>query len=295
MTRWFELAAFTPTFRDHSAKDTPRAEPWVDGPDALQIRRHFVEERYRLLPYIFALADLNARTGDPLMRPTFYDYPDISKASCDQSMAFTLGRALLVASPPKMESPEVYDVCLPRGGWYDYWTGSLISAPQDRDGFTHVSEKPRLDSMPVFVRAGTILPRQPLVQSTSEIPDGPLSLDVYPGNGCAGIIYFDDGHSMAFQKGHYLRQALSCAIVGKELVIKFAAREGDYKPWWTRVEINVHGASLLDRISSPSLTLERKHSVAPGLPVFDILDPALGGVVAIELFGVSTNGTDLRL
>ncbi len=73
MTRWFEVAAFTPIFRDHSMKDAPRAEPWVDGPEQLAIRKHYVEERYRLLPYIYALADENSRTGDPLMRPVFYD------------------------------------------------------------------------------------------------------------------------------------------------------------------------------------------------------------------------------
>ena len=75
LTRWFEIAAFTPIFRDHSPKGTPRAEPWVDGPEQLAIRRRFVEERYRLMPYLYALADQNARTGDPIMRPVFYDYP----------------------------------------------------------------------------------------------------------------------------------------------------------------------------------------------------------------------------
>jgi alpha-glucosidase len=192
MTRWFEVGAFTPIFRDHSEKDKPRAEPWVDGPAQLAIRRRFVEERYRLMPYLYALADLNARTGDPLMRPVFYDYPVAARASCDQSMTFTLGKALLIAPPPKMESPQSYDVCLPAGGWYDYWTGHAVAGTMspDRggDGATHISETPRLERLPVFVRAGTILPRQPLVQSTSEKPVGPLYLDVYPGDDCSGTI-----------------------------------------------------------------------------------------------------------
>src|SRR5690606_33200192 len=74
MTRWFQLAAFMPLFRNHSATDAPRAEPWVDGERHTAIRRRFIEERYRLLPYIYALADENARTGAPLMRPLFYEY-----------------------------------------------------------------------------------------------------------------------------------------------------------------------------------------------------------------------------
>src|SRR5206468_12075002 len=112
---WFEIAAFTPVLRDHSMKDAPRAEPWVDGPAQLAIRKRYVEERYRLMPYLYALAELNSRTGDPLMRPVFYDYPDALEASCDQSMSFTLGRDLLIAAPPKPESPATYDICLPAG------------------------------------------------------------------------------------------------------------------------------------------------------------------------------------
>ena len=257
MTRWFEIAAFTPIFRDHSAKGTPRAEPWVDGPEQLAIRRRFVDARYRLLPYLYALADDNARTGDPLMRPVFYDYPDAVDASCDQTMTFTLGHALLVAPPPKMDSPEAYDVCLPKGGWYDYWTGKPVTAigsaepgspvaeqatAEPADTSDKLTEHPSLASLPVFVRAGTILPRQPLVQSTSQVPDGPLSLDVYPGADCRGTLYLDDGHSMAFETGGYLRQQLTCTTAADgSLSLHFAAREGHYKPWWKEIAVTVHG------------------------------------------------------
>jgi len=246
MTRWFEIGAFTPIFRDHSAKDTPRAEPWIDGPAQLAIRRRFVEERYRLMPYLYALADLNARTGDPLMRPVFYDYPGVARAGCDQSMTFTLGSALLVAPPPKMESPQPYDVCLPPGGWYDYWTGAQMTGAaagtNGGDGASHIKETPSLERLPVFVRAGTILPRQPLVQSTSEKPVGPLSLDVYPGDDCTGTIYLDDGHSMGFEKGDYLRQAIRCSVAADGgVAITFAPREGRFQPWWKEIAITVHG------------------------------------------------------
>ena len=105
LTRWFEVAAFSPVFRDHSTKDSPRAEPWVDGPEQLAIRKRYVEERYKLLPYIYALAEQNSRTGDPIMRPVFYDYPDALDSDCDRSMTFTLGPSLLIAGPPKPEVP----------------------------------------------------------------------------------------------------------------------------------------------------------------------------------------------
>lgn len=258
LTRWFEIAAFTPVFRDHAAKGTPRAEPWVDGPEHLAIRRRYVEERYRLLPYFYALADENARHGDPIMRPVFYDYPDAISASCDPSMAFTVGSQLLVAPPPNPESPQDYDVCLPAGGWYDYWTGLAVenartdevSGPvQSASQATNekhassgiVKETPRLDKLPVFVRAGSILPRQPLVQSTAQTPAGPLQIDVYPGADCHGQLYADDGHSMAYRKQGFLRQSIRCTVTADGVRIDFAARDGQFQPWWNQLAVTVHG------------------------------------------------------
>jgi alpha-glucosidase len=234
LTRWFEIAAFTPIFRDHAAKGTPRAEPWVDGPEQLAIRRRFIDARYRLMPYLYALADQNARTGDPIMRPVFYDYPQSINATCDQSMTFTLGRDLLIAPPPHMESPQSYDVCLPAGGWYDYWTGQRVAQAR-------VSETPRLDTLPVFVRAGAILPRQPLVQSTAEIPDGPLELDVYPGDDCRGTLYADDGHSMAYAGGGYARQTVRCSVTADGVAVTFDTPDGTYTPWWKAIRVVIHG------------------------------------------------------
>jgi alpha-glucosidase len=232
LTRWYELAAFTPVFRNHSANDAPRAEPWVDGPEHLAIRRRFIEERYRLMPYLYALANENARTGDPLMRPLFYDYPDALKLDCDQALTFALGRNLVVAAPARPESPRPQAICLPSGGWYDYWTGAPVSEHK-------LTVATQLDAVPVFVRAGTILPRQPLVASTMETPKGPLSLDVYPGEDCRGELYFDDGVRVA---GPSLRQTIQCTVNPRGVVIRFGARQGSYRPWWNKIAVTVHGA-----------------------------------------------------
>jgi alpha-glucosidase len=241
LTRWFEIGAFYPVFRDHSAVNTPRVEPWVDGPEHLAIRRRFVEERYRLMPYLYALADENARFGDPILRPVFYDHPGALQMGCDQSWTFTLGRDLLIAPPPHPESPAKYDICLPPGGWYDYWTGLAEGTPGGAAKGETIQAVPALDRLPVFVRAGAILPRQPLVQSTAETPKGPLSLDVYPGPDCRGTIYLDDGHSMAFEKGAYLRQTVRCRITGAGLELDFGRREGTYRPWWREIAVTIHG------------------------------------------------------
>ena len=267
MTRWFEIGAFTPIFRDHSAKGTPRAEPWVDGPEQLAIRRRFVEQRYRLMPYLYSLADESSRSGDPLMRPVFYDYPQALTAMCDQSMAFTLGPSILVAPPPKPESPQAYEVCLPAGGWFDLWTGQRATPADPRaEAIDRISEQPRIDQLPVFVRAGSILPSQPLVQSTADTPDGPLGLDVYLGADCHGAIYLDDGHSLEFRGGHFLRQRFRCSV-GRSgaLQVEFQPREGDFHPWWRSITLTVHGwkGGATARYAGHDLPVERDadHSV----------------------------------
>ena len=243
MTRWFQYATFAPIFRDHANKIAPRAEPWVDGPEHLAIRRRFVEERYRLLPYFYALADRSARSGDPLMRPLFYDYPEMLQAGCDATMSFTLGARLLIAGSPKPEAAVPYEACLPKGGWYDYWSGAAVSAPPSADGLsTALMLTPHIETLPVFVRAGTILPRQPLVQSTSHRPEGALELHVYPGPGCTGELYDDDGHSLAHQRGVFLRQSLSCTASDKGVTrLSFGKREGSWKPWWNAIRVTIHG------------------------------------------------------
>ncbi|MFL6736986.1 MAG: TIM-barrel domain-containing protein, partial [Sphingomonas sp.] len=236
-TRWFEIAAFTPVFRAHAANDAPRAEPWVDGPKHLAIRRRYIEERYRLLPYLYAVAEGSARTGDPVMRPTFYDYPAMQKAPCDQSMAFTLGDDLLVAASPHPEQPRAYDICLPAKGWYDYWTGVLV--PSEK-----VSETPSIGRLPVFVRPGAIIPKEPLVQNTAEIPNGPLQLEVYPGEDCRGELYLDDGVSV---EGPSLRQQVTCTVTPRGIALHFGPRDGTYQPWWKSIAVTVHGAHVLTK------------------------------------------------
>jgi alpha-glucosidase len=83
--------------------------------------------------------------------------------------------------------------------------------------------------------------RAPLVQSTSQTPDGPLELDVYPGEDCQGVLYADDGHSMAYIKGGYARQTVRCSMTANGVTVTFDKREGAYQPWWKAVRIVVHG------------------------------------------------------
>ncbi|MBS0396260.1 MAG: DUF5110 domain-containing protein, partial [Proteobacteria bacterium] len=237
LTRWYEVAAFQPFFRAHSGKGRPGAEPWSDGPRHEAIRRRYIAERYRLLPYLYALADEYARTGLPLLRPVFLEYPQVlargDRLGGTESQ-FLLGPDLLVAPAPEGESPRPYAIALPGPGWYDYWSGRRLAAAT-------VTETPTLERLPVFVRPGAILVRQPPVASTRQRPSGALAIDVYPGPDCRGTLYDDDGASFAFRDGAYLRRALACAATPAGLTVELGARSGGYAPWWRQVELTVHG------------------------------------------------------
>jgi len=272
LTRWVEVAAFTPMFRDHSGKGTARHEPWVDGPAQTAIRRRFIEARYRLMPYLYALADEASRTGLPVMRPLILEFPTAAAYLRQTGPEFMLGADLLVAPQPDFDTRDDYEAVLPGTGWYDYWTGLPVPAlAQVGGGGDVVHETPTLDRLPVFVRPGSILPRQPLVQSTSERPDGPLELAVYPGPDCHGTLYADDGHSRGRERGQFLRQSVRCEVRGGRLTVTFEQRQGVYSAWWKTLAVTIHGWTRADA----------KVSLG-GAPIPATFDPA-GQVLSVAL------------
>ena len=290
MTRWIEVGTFMPVFRAHSAKGEIRKEPWENGARHTAIRKRFIEERYRLLPYLYALADENARTGAPVMRPVFYEYPDALAPACGDTSEFLLGRSILVEPGQMLERQVPYDVCLPAGGWYDYWTGLAVTSDRHAlPGFRNtaaggmiVSASPDLESLPVYVRAGSILPRQLLVQHTGEVPAGPLVLEVYPGEGCQGDVYLDDGHSLRYEQGDYLRQSFSCSVEGNDVVLRFGTRAGRYPPWWHAIDVRVHGWQGPARASLGAKTLEVRSDARAQVATVRIDDQAGGGELRLS-------------
>jgi alpha-glucosidase len=252
LTRWFEIGAFHPLFRDHASMGTLPQEAWVHGPEQEAIRRRYVETRYRLLPYIYTPAEEASRTGLPLMRPLFLEFPG---AFSDSDTEFLLGPDLLVAPATHGETLDDYAVSYPgTGDWYDFWTGQKMQRPPAEPTIVQIGDAiangetigasshpprihPTLATLPVYVRGGTILPMQPLVQSTAETPVGPLELRVYPGRQCSGSVYLDDGHTFRYQKGEYLRQEFTCQSDANSVRVNFAARQGSYAPWWKSFEV----------------------------------------------------------
>jgi alpha-glucosidase len=244
LTRWVEVAAFNPFYRDHAEKGSLPHEIWVHGPEQEAIRRRYIETRYRLLPYIYTLADEAARTGIPIMRPVFLEFPEILAPSSPEfhglDTEFFLGSSLLIAPSPFAETPDDYVVSFPKGQaqWYDFWTGLKAVTHQPTSS---MRIHPVLDTLPVYVRGGSILPLQPLIQSTDETPTGPLELRIYPGENCTGSLYLDDGHTFRYQHGEFLRQTFTCKSEGNSVLLDFGARQGSYTPWWKTIEVVIYG------------------------------------------------------
>jgi alpha-glucosidase len=242
LTKWFEIAAFQPIDRDHTEKGTGDQEPWVGGPEQEAIRRRFIETRYELMPYMYTIAEEASRTGMPMLRPLFLEFPKAFQdghpidTDTNASGEFLLGGDLLIAPPPYPDETDSYSVEFPSTDWFDFWTGGKIEVPNsssmsDPDPPVIPGPKvplsigvtPELTQLPVYVRAGSILPMAPLTQSTNETPKGALTLRVYAGDGCAGELYQDDGKTYEFQHGMYLRAKFSCQV-DSEGGRKFASR-----------------------------------------------------------------------
>lgn len=264
LTRWTEIATFEPIDRNHANKGSGDKEVWVHGPEQEAIRRHYIEERYRLLPYLYTLVEELSRTGIPVVRPLFLEFPNATKDGhpfdLDAGNEFLLGPDLLIAPPPFPEQPDTYQLKLPAGTWFDYWTGTEFhsgSADQSVNK-AELQIVPKLETLPVYVREGSIVPMQPLIQSTEEIPQGPLTLRVYPGKNCHGSLYLDDGKTLAYQHGEFLRMEFSCAVGADGVSLHIGKRDGTYRPWWTQIHLEVFGwessaASVSSKNSSSTL------------------------------------------
>ena len=189
-----------------------------------------------------------------------------------------LGGVLLVAPWPD-ETLESYPLRLPAGtAWYDYWTGRALDTSDD------IRLEKRLDHLPILVQAGSIVPHQPLVQSTAQVPDGPLLLHVYPGPGCSGAIYQDDGVSFGYRQDGFLRQRFACTAEAGGFYLHLGPREGAWEPWWREIEVLLHGADKpACRIDINSTRLDgASFDEARGVIRFRIGGDAAGSEVRIE-------------
>ena len=125
---------------------------------------------------------------------------------------------------------------LPPGDWYDYWTSQKHAATDK------IALRPALDELPFYVRAGAIIPMQPVVQDTEEKPNGPLEIKVYAGENCRGSLYEDDGHTFAYQRGEFRRTNYSCEVSPGAIAVSATTEKNAFQPWWQSARVTIVGA-----------------------------------------------------
>lgn len=268
--RWFQFGTFCPSFRAHGRNWHLRL-PWGwdggdGGPDETRnfkadpaeltnpriesVLRKYMELRYRMLPYIYTAAKDCCETGLPLMRALWLHYPD-DPAAVGRGDEFLWGRDVLVA--PVFEKGAVTRrLYLPRGAWFDFWAEERI------EGGREIERPVDLETMPLYVRAGAILPLGPVKQYAEEAVDAPLTLVVYPGADGAASIYEDDGKSFNYRKGDWMRVAMAWKDADRKLTLKLAPGSRMRPPAKRAIEIRLAGEKTVKSVVFAGSPLEVK-------------------------------------
>ena len=254
-TRWFQFSAFCPLFRSHGRTWKLRL-PWgwntgelgpneirtygdAANPDPSELHnaavepicRKYLELRYQLMPYLYSAVREAHTTGLSIIRALWLHYPD-DPAAVARGDEYLWGRDILVA-PVTEKGATSRKVYLPRGTWYDFWTEERI------EGGREIERPVDLETLPLYVRAGAILPFGPVKQYTSEENDGPLALRVYPGADGAFTLFEDDGVSFGYRQGDWMGLAMRWDDAGKKLSLTLADGSKMRPPLERRIEVRV--------------------------------------------------------
>jgi alpha-D-xyloside xylohydrolase len=193
--RWFQYATFNPILRVHGTRNPDANELWSYGANAENILVDFDRLRYRMLPYIYSLAWKTTSESYTPMRPLVMDFRTDPRAD-DIGDQFMYGPALLV-NPVTEPASTTRAVYLPQAKWYDFWTGVSVAGGRMIQAITP------LDRLPVYVRAGSILPLGPDEQWSTEKPADPIELRIYPGEDGNFTLYEDENDNYNYEKGEY--------------------------------------------------------------------------------------------
>ncbi|MBO8156242.1 MAG: DUF4968 domain-containing protein [Bacillaceae bacterium] len=233
LTRWMQVGAFTPYFRNHSANGTIRQEPWSFGEEYEKIMKKYIELRYQWLPQLYTLFRQANQTGVPVMRPLFMEFPYDPK-TYQLHDQFMVGDNVIVAP---ILSPGVTDraVYLPEGEWVDYFSGRIYEGK--RVHLIHAE----LDHLPVFVRRGTIIANGDTKQSTME-KDTQMTLHVYASQlgDYHYTFYDDDGETFEYEQGKSLDIHIKLNCTSEYIELDYETVNHKYQPLYETIEVVVH-------------------------------------------------------
>ncbi|WP_259066430.1 glycoside hydrolase family 31 protein [Mucilaginibacter sp. X4EP1] len=232
-TRWIQMGTFSPFMRAHSAGDTKEREPWSFGEPFTAINRKFIELRYRLLPYLYSTFWEHHRYGFPILRPIVMQEQDVISNHFRQD-EFTYGDKILVCPvlEPGAKSRKVY---LPKGKWYNYWTFELV------EGGKEIEVPTPLDTIPLFIKAGSVIPEYPVMQYVGEKEIEEVKLNIYYSNYEVNSFLFEDyGETFAYEQDIYLEKKF--VVNGKPSGVTIQqSLDGLYTPRYESYYFNVIG------------------------------------------------------
>ena len=232
--RWVQFGMLSPLAMVFGMDHPGYKEPWNYGNDALRNFKKYDSLRYTLLPYLYSNAYQLYKTGMPLMRALVlhYQHDENVYNITDQ---YLLGENLMVC-PVTTKGAQTRTVYLPQGNWYNYWTGKQVAGGRYWNILTP------LDTIPLFVKAGSIIPSQPVMNYVGEKPVDAITLDVYPGPATEFELYEDDGKSLAYQQGAFATTKVACQPNNKGFTITMNKPAGKFIPaahsWLIKLHVN---------------------------------------------------------
>ncbi len=258
-TRDLQWKCFTPVLMSMSGWAPQDKQPFVHGEPYTSINRSYLKLRMRLTPYMYSLCHEAAVTGVPAVRAMVLEYPEDMVCRGDEvNYQFMLGKSLLVA--PVFRDEEVRDsIYLPAGDWFDYWDGRKY------EGGKLLSKYPApLSKLPVFVKAGSVIPMYPQMNFDGERPADTLTLDIYPGNDASFELYEDDGSTREYRDGAFSLTRISFQNTGtgdQEIVV--GAADGEFKGRLKERAyiVKLHGNEIPDKVYIQNKKIQRYRSM----------------------------------
>ena len=237
--RWLEFAALVPIMRVHGSLDEKR-QPWVFGEQAEADAKAAIDLRYRLIPYMYAYEHQAHETGIGIVRPLFWDFPNDGAKLAEITDEWMFGDGLL-AAPVLGEGQARRTIYLPTGQWFDYFRGQQYEGGKS---IVYSVNPETWSDIPLFIRAGAILPTQDIQQYVGEHPVTRVFVDVFPAATETSFNYYDDdGITYAYEKGALFEQRFSTSDNGTTVRFDAAANRGNYKPPLREYEVRLHGAA----------------------------------------------------
>ena len=246
--RWIEFGAFTPIFRVHGDFGQKR-QPWVYGPVAEKAATDAIRLRYALIPYIYSYEWQRHRNGVGLARPLLFDWPHDPNVANDIS-SWLFGDYLLV-SPVVHQGQTSKTIYLPAGQWTDWFSGKVYQGGQR---IKMAVDSKSWGDIPLFVRAGAIIPMQPAMDYVGEKPLIELSVEVFPSEQRSTFDYYDDdGSTYAYEHGAYFSQKLAVQKHSDAVQFNIGDASGTYKPALHFYLLKIHGVTASEVTAGAAL------------------------------------------